>query len=360
MSDRLQLTAQGLERIFRDPTEKDFAFHVSGRVYFCHPLTADFLSQQISDLHRDDPTVRSFQLATPDPHSVFESLLVLGSGGKVDIPEKDRFVLRSFAMELKNVELYNALQPKKPSTGDVEDWLLNLRECLAIGSDQDQEIVSYLAMNFFEFSVSLVQLLEYSELRLILSDRALVIRSEDWLYGILASLFEVDDRYFDLLECVRFEYLSAESIQHFLDSTNQLYGIMTFRTWERVSRRLSLSIGRTMKGRRWRSSAPTPPAAPPEAVADATGQTHAAPAPAPQRAVPPGQNADAAARPRADRPGPPPPRWPHRTVPPDQFAHARVTLYPGPRVHDGGPGAHWIPAWRQTRPVSDSDSYSDP
>lgn len=236
------LSARGLANIVVDPTHEDFAFHVGNLIYRCRSSIADFLSGQVASLHHTDPTIDSFQVKTADPHCFFELFVSLGRGREIGITAVNRPFLFQFARELVNKELFDALSKES----EHQDWntefaLLSLRSGCESWQTSNSAL-SYLSSHFHELPESVLESLEYEEAAAILSDASLILKSEDWLYDFISSHFEKDNCYFGLLEFLKFEFLSSESISKFVDRSVAFYNLLTLPVWESVCRRLLLSV----------------------------------------------------------------------------------------------------------------------
>jgi hypothetical protein len=84
----IQLSAKGIANI-RMPNEDAFVFLVGGTSYSCPLFVAQCLCPRISRVHRNDSTIREFEIPIPDSEVVFDTLLRLGSGDSHIYPASD-------------------------------------------------------------------------------------------------------------------------------------------------------------------------------------------------------------------------------------------------------------------------------
>jgi hypothetical protein len=97
------------------------------------------------------------------------------------------------------------------------------------------DLLGRISSKFYGLIWSELETIPVSVLFHILSHHLLVISSEDDLFCYISSRVRSDAEYFDLLQFVRFEYLSAECVSYFLSS---LPDLIDHRLWESISRRL--------------------------------------------------------------------------------------------------------------------------
>jgi hypothetical protein len=144
--------------------------------------------------------------------------------------------------ELWNRELYTALTESvdddELSTENVIDRLQFHSE---IGDNCDSEI-EFCASHFSEFDSTDFCALPFEIFSAIVSHQSLRLNDEDSFFGVISSQISENPVYFDLLEFVRFEYLSAASIESFITLINESFGQLTMGIWRSVSRRLSFSV----------------------------------------------------------------------------------------------------------------------
>jgi hypothetical protein len=101
-------------------------------------------------------------------------------------------------------------------------------------------LIGRVSSQFFGLTWSQLDRIPVSVLFHILSHNLLMISSEDDLFSYISSPLRSDPEYSDLLQFVRFEYLSAESVSGFL---SDLPGSIDHRLWESISRRLIRRVG---------------------------------------------------------------------------------------------------------------------
>jgi hypothetical protein len=76
----------------------------------------------------------------------------------------------------------------------------------------------------------------------ILSHHSLKLPSEDWLYEFVKGQVTRNDYYAPLLELMRYEYLSIESIRDFTRLISESFHLLTYPVWLSLIVRLTLSV----------------------------------------------------------------------------------------------------------------------
>jgi hypothetical protein len=103
-----------------------------------------------------------------------------------------------------------------------EASLSNVAECVKslerIGSSCDEEIL-FIASHFFEMSALSLESLSYGVLREVVCHCELKLTNEDSVFELLSKQIRAsgDDRFFDLLEFVRFELLSLDCFKEYFE-----------------------------------------------------------------------------------------------------------------------------------------------
>jgi hypothetical protein len=235
------VTTKGLERLAPNCYENNFAFIVGGLEYRCPCLLADFLSPRVARLRSNDPTIREFVIDICDPNGDFSSLFSILHGSPLVFKRSALRLLLKIAHELSNLELFKSLCAFRDDgpPNVVED----LRILTEIGEDFDVEsVLDKCSSSFFDFRESSLRELSVSLLVSILSRPSLRILSEDELYAFVKNQIERDESYSVLLEFVRFEYLSLESIHDFARFVSDSFSLLTRSIWESLVPRLILSV----------------------------------------------------------------------------------------------------------------------
>jgi hypothetical protein len=99
-----------------------------------------------------------------------------------------------------------------------------------------------VASHFYEFSISDFDNVGFPVLEGIVSDPTLVLSTEDDLFEIILRHASQDAGYFQLLEFVRFEFLSDDSMKSAFEFMSNSLDSVTIRMWGNLGRRLCLSV----------------------------------------------------------------------------------------------------------------------
>jgi hypothetical protein len=240
-SFRLSLSAKDLQRVEKVSHENDFAFSVGEDRYSCPSFVAEFLSPRVSSLRAHDVTIDEFSIETEDPHHSFGTLLSLGFGREVSLSQEDVSFVRSGCGELWNSELFE--KTLKPSEGDIPTEELRARLDFVSGIDLSCDSdLTVIASHLSDFSTSDFDGVSSALLQAIVSDSALVLPDEDFLFDIVHRRASEDLSYFGLLECVRFEFLSDERLNTALEFISCSFDLLTFGIWSSLRSRLSLQV----------------------------------------------------------------------------------------------------------------------
>jgi hypothetical protein len=234
------LSAKGLARRMPNLYDNDFTFLVGAEEYVCPTYIATFLSPRIHGILASDPTVRHFVIATNDPFGDFKRFLDLGEGLDLTMTKPNLGFYRSICLELWNRELFNSL------FGASGDYLScqNVADRLAflVKTDEPYDTeIAFCAAHFFEIDLGRLAELDLPVIWSILAHPDLKLSNEDSLYDFVRGLCKTDMIHASLFECIRFDYLSSESINSFIEIVDSSFDILTFPVWAAVSARIALS-----------------------------------------------------------------------------------------------------------------------
>jgi hypothetical protein len=238
------LTARGLGHISDNAHRKDFEFVVDGRVYHVSSFLADFLSPKIARVHHNDPTFDRYVIVdVKDPGGCFEAFLSLAHGCEIEVNERNRSFLADVSKDLENRELHVQVAFGELSLGNVHKRV-RMKEDYELNADEE---IKFLAAHFHELSDTTLEELSLDNFYNILGHPDLKLDSEDALYSFISRRFEVDESYVGLLEFVRFEFLTTEVIERFIETIPRFIDVMNMAVWTRVFRRLVLAGDIRMK-----------------------------------------------------------------------------------------------------------------
>jgi hypothetical protein len=234
------LSSKAFKNITMTNYDNDFTFCAGPAQYHCPSFIAEFLSPLIGRIRSSDPTITQFIISTSDPDGLFHDFLSLGLGLPLCPNSKSVKFLKSLSLELENAELLTFLFNLK-GTELTRDNVIDRLTCfMKTGADYTRE-VEFAASHFSEFEDSVLSSLDFELLSLILSRESIKIRSEDSLYSFIVQRGENDSRFFSLLQFVRFEFLTPESIHNFIEVMSNSFKFFTYSIWNQLRVRLSMS-----------------------------------------------------------------------------------------------------------------------
>jgi hypothetical protein len=237
----LQLSCNSLANIPDDPHHNDFQFILGTKSYPCPWYLAHLICPKLKNMEKCDPTMDELYVNTPDPNNRFGSLISLGHSGHLSFDEDDRRFLLNLLNEFDNRELYSAILSTTTTSENLADIVTGLRfsfpESLSTETD-----VEFVAEHFDEMTVTLFSQIPFEIAHRILSHPKLTLLSEDSLYNLLISRFEDDERFYEFLDFIQFEYLGRDTISDFVKRGSDTFDHLSFSIWSKICIRLSLTV----------------------------------------------------------------------------------------------------------------------
>jgi hypothetical protein len=197
------LSSAAIKNIVLDQIQEDFDFIVGGKGYKCPRILAQFLSPRVCLSHSVDPSIAEYIVETRDLNDQFKLFMSLGSGSTIQVSEANLDFFVSLYRELSNQNLYISLIEHFANRFISSQ---NRDSTLDLFSD---ELIGRISSKFYGLAWSELDAIPVSVLFHILSHNLLMISSEGELFSYLSSQLCSDPEYLDLLQFVRFEYLSA-------------------------------------------------------------------------------------------------------------------------------------------------------
>jgi hypothetical protein len=249
----LLLSASGLKRVPPSDPSLPFCFVVGGQRYHCSVLTATFLSGRIAGHLMTDPTLRDYQVTTPDCSHCFQQFLMLGKGFSVPLTRANHLAFLQLSEELENRELYSlitnfldSLSEKWTDDSDpsLKDWLRRFRDRFALNLDVSHE-ARFIASNLSSYSSDDLRSLSVDALAMVLSNENIKVETEDWLCRLLLQL---DKPFFPLFEFVHFTFVSLPVLAKFWEIYVPCLDCLNLTLWKTIGSRFLLADGsRTLR-----------------------------------------------------------------------------------------------------------------
>jgi hypothetical protein len=241
MTTLFQLSSSGLANVPIKESRNDFEFIVGDTTYRCPSLIADFLSPRIAALHALDDTISSFVIETKDDDHNFNDWLSLGHGQRLCVTETNRQFQMSISRELGNSEIYSNILKSIEGSISIGNVVGRIKLLGEISANYASE-VEFLASHFFEISSSDICELSCDILRQVLICEKLKIESEESSYEIISKGISSDVRYFDLLELIRFEFVSQDCFREYFELVSNSFEYFTISHWISLQSRLLLPV----------------------------------------------------------------------------------------------------------------------
>jgi hypothetical protein len=252
----VRLSACGLANIQRSLYADDFTFLVNRKRYCCPSFIAEFLSPRVSRLRSVDPTFCEFVIDDEDSEDLFLNILSLASGTSLTITEVTYDSVKCICSKLWNRELFDLISPA--FEGDLSS--ANIISRLTFLTEMQQGCESELAFGSSHFWELLTgdNALELNKLNpdlvhQLISRPSLTLMNEDSLWEFITQ-FRQDSLFPSLLECIKFEYLSIESMTEFVQCVDSMNEVLTPAVWAAIGRRLILPVLPTLPDNRFLAS----------------------------------------------------------------------------------------------------------
>jgi hypothetical protein len=231
---RLSLPQVPIKNTWVSDLQEDFVFISGGRTYHCPRILSHFLSPKLRLLHSVDPSILEYIVETEDSDGLFGMFLALGTGS-IDVTERQSDFFISLSRELGNISAFLSLLDHF-HPGYDDDHRLHQLSSLSFSSDRSIDVIS---SQLYQLSPSQLDHIPLPLLYHILSRPCLQISSEDDLFSHICSRISENADYSDLLQFVRFEFLSPESLSDFvaMDPVD-----VDRRLWRSLSRRLTFRL----------------------------------------------------------------------------------------------------------------------
>jgi hypothetical protein len=246
---KISLSARGLGKIPHPESRNDFEFIVGESHYPCPWYVASFLSPKLCRNHSADISQNVFIVETPDSNHQFCELLSLGRGETIVLTSSSQSFFVSIAREFENSELLfsikNQIDPKLNNSTVIPRLIERYEFDLPI----DEE-VEFLSSHLYEFSLSSLSKVCFDGIEAIVSHPSLRIESEDFLYELVISRMNEDCSFFNLLEFVRFEYLSAPTLSDFSRIVCEHFDLLNVSILSSICVRLIQNISPTVPNSR--------------------------------------------------------------------------------------------------------------
>jgi hypothetical protein len=241
VSFKVSLSTRGLLNIPRSESRNDFEFVVGKRRYPCPWYVAAFVSPKLCRKDSLYGSQTEFIVETPDSNHQFEEVLSLGRGETVIFTSSNQSFFLSIAQEFENYELLfsikDQLEPELTNSTVIPRLLERCEFNLPVNEE-----VKFVASHLYDFSLSSLSTLSLDLVEAIFSHPSLKIKNEDFLYELVISRMNEDSSFFKLLEFIKFEYLSSETLSNFWRIVSEHFDLLNISILSAICVRLIQDI----------------------------------------------------------------------------------------------------------------------
>jgi hypothetical protein len=196
-----------------------------------------------------DGSFSEFHIETEDPNNLFKTILSLGSGNSLSVTSDNRSFYESVFTELGNSEMILSIFKQFEGDLTISNVIDKIIPLSKIGLCCD-EVIAFIASHFYEIPSTSFEHISDSIVESILSHSDLQIMSEDSLYEFIISRIRENCNSLNLLEFVKFEYLSTDNITMFCDLSQDFYDQLNQSIWSGICIRLLQAISPTSSSSR--------------------------------------------------------------------------------------------------------------
>ena len=213
----IALSTKGMKQagLLDDRDKFTFIIGKDKKEFRCSRFQACFISKRVCTCLSSDPTLERLQILPDYTCSHFNLIEDLWNGHSISVDSQNREELTLLSHALDNDELCNLIQSGEELSR--ENCVSMLRKKQVMGLDTTNEI-TYIASNFLELQISVIELLTVSELEQILVHDSLQLDSENALFEMILQLSSRNDEYSSLLRYIRFEFMDSEHVASFMDA----------------------------------------------------------------------------------------------------------------------------------------------
>jgi hypothetical protein len=184
----------------------------------------------------------------------------MGFGASMTIYSTNRSMFLSICCDLGNLELYEAVCGSETAELTIDKAIDRLQFHSRIGINLGKE-VEFVSSHFYELSdaTNSLQSIDASVIFDVICHPSLKIRSEDSLYDFILHGMSRNGDFFNLLEFIRFGYLSLSKFKEFFELIRESFEYLTVSLWTDLRNRLSLPVSSTSSNDRIHEFVKQPP-----------------------------------------------------------------------------------------------------
>lgn len=243
---QIQLEAAAVLNVPLQLLDSGFIFHVNGNEFRTSRVISDILSSNISQIHRSDATMNTYNIQT-EHQGDFNRILSLSSFHPVSIPEDEiSFVAEAFEILGTESIIISNLNHSVLTNEKVINQLRQHELFHRFYAQSIIEEIKYISIHFNELcetNQEELKRLTIDTLEKIISNENLRLNNETQLFKFINNLYQSSNNncaYSRLYGYISFKDVSAESIIEFIQHFPK--EDLTEEIWRSLSQRLIMPI----------------------------------------------------------------------------------------------------------------------
>ena len=237
------LNPDNIKHISFDSFENDFIFIVNGKSYRTNRFVADLISPKISNLHKIDGSISSFEITT-GVNGDFNKILEYAKMKEIELETDELRYFLTIMRLLENYEEYVAHTPalNEEISFDNALWRIKLKKDILL--DYDEEL-NFIATNFEEFVTNYHQdflTLNVQLMEEIFNNENFKISDEDVLLDFIIDLYQASTDYTPLFGNVMFMLATSPYIEKFVKVFD--FNLIDNNIWKQISVRLLSEVSK--------------------------------------------------------------------------------------------------------------------
>ena len=245
-SKGIALSAKGIKNIIFDENMDLFTFIINGDIFECNKYIADFISPNVSQMHRLDPTFSEYtiNLASQETFTKdhFQKLMDIAQGDEVILSAEELFLFNELSLHLGNKELYQMVESNLPTQITMDNVVSIIKHESRFLQQINDKSIMFAVKNFYQLlenNRDQLKTLNADILWEIITNDSFVKLDEDSLLKFILELMEMNQSYSYLLETINFSNLTKDGMEMFKQNFDGTQ--MTSELWQKLKKQMEAS-----------------------------------------------------------------------------------------------------------------------